>query len=129
MAAWLFSLTVAVLAVLGGMIHLAPTTVFDPVELQAIAKTAIAAHPGNATAVVNAVIDNVRAKYPKHTMGGDEWMFNNAGGAMGSMIVLHASFSECARSRPAWAFSTFFIFCRTPAIIILNWNTVITTYL
>ncbi len=90
-------LVAVAVAVLAALIHVTPTHVFDPVELQAIAKTAIARHAGNSTGVVTAVIAAVRAKYGKHMIDSDEWMFNNAGGAMGSMIVLHASFSECVR--------------------------------
>lgn len=87
-------LIAVVVAVLAALIHVTPTHVFDPAELQAIAKTAIAQHPGNSTGIVNAVIAAVRAKYGKHMLDNDEWIFNNAGGAMGSMVVLHASFSE-----------------------------------
>jgi C-8 sterol isomerase len=89
------ALAVAALSIFAAAVHLYPTTVFDPKELQAIARGAVAKHGDNATRVVAQVIADVRAKYPKHMIPSDEWMFNNAGGAMGSMIVLHASFSEC----------------------------------
>lgn len=79
---------------LSAVIHFAPTTVFDPEILQQIAKQAIARHGDNATLLVADVIQAVRTQWPQHTLDGDEWMFNNAGGAMGSMTVLHASFSE-----------------------------------
>ena len=87
-------LAAVVIALLAAVTHLTPTTVFDPVLLKQIANNAIQAHGGNATLVVEAVMADLRSKYPKHIMDGNEWMFNNAGGAMGSMIVLHASFSE-----------------------------------
>eukprot|EP00045_Choanoeca_perplexa_P006684 m.57577 g.57577 ORF g.57577 m.57577 type:complete len:238 (+) comp13735_c0_seq1:86-799(+) len=69
--------------------------VFDPATLQAISKRAIARH-GNSDvkALVNDVVAQLRLEYGEHIIGEPEWMFNNAGGAMGSMLVLHCSFSE-----------------------------------
>jgi C-8 sterol isomerase len=82
--------------------HTAPTPVsFDDVSLAHLTfnKTFRVARgaggSGNASRVIGAVIASVRAAYPQHTLPHDEWMFNNAGGAMGAMTVLHASFSEC----------------------------------
>ena len=49
---------------------------------------------GNSTVVVNTVIDMLAKEYPGYINTEQEWFFNNAGGAMGSMTVLHASMSE-----------------------------------
>jgi len=93
---WTLSLLV-ILFLVGGSFYLYHNTnfVFEPAELQAIAKAAIAANKNGSTeALVNDVIARMRAKYGDHILEESEWMFNNAGGAMGSMIVLHCSFSE-----------------------------------
>lgn len=72
--------------------------VFDEKELQSIAQKAINEHPNDVDALVRAVVDKVNATYYKHIIQAPydqrEWIFNNAGGAMGAMIVLHASLSE-----------------------------------
>lgn len=70
--------------------------VFDQNRLQALAKVGIEKAGPNATAdaVVSAVINEVHKAYPDYVVNTGEWLFNNAGGAMGSMTVLHASFSE-----------------------------------
>lgn len=73
---------------------------FDPKVLQQVAKRGIAAaaakNANNATAsqTIAEVIREVKAQYPDYVQTQGEWLFNNAGGAMGTMIVLHASFSE-----------------------------------
>eukprot|EP00744_Colponema_vietnamica_P004706 GILI01006979.1.p1 GENE.GILI01006979.1~~GILI01006979.1.p1 ORF type:complete len:220 (+),score=68.80 GILI01006979.1:54-713(+) len=70
--------------------------VFDPIRLQELSKKAITKAGPNATSdvIVQAVIKEVTGAYPKYAFSTGEWMFNNAGGAMGSMTVLHSSFSE-----------------------------------
>lgn len=68
--------------------------VFDPKVLHEIAKDAVAKGGSNETAVVELTIAGMRAKYGEHLTTSDRWFFNNAGGAMGSMVVLHASLSE-----------------------------------
>eukprot|EP00049_Salpingoeca_infusionum_P018990 m.359645 g.359645 ORF g.359645 m.359645 type:complete len:251 (-) comp18663_c0_seq1:111-863(-) len=73
------------------------TTVFDPKELQTLAQEAIReneAAGGSTDDLVDSVVAKMRAKYPGHILPEPEWMFNNAGGAMGAMLVLHCSFSE-----------------------------------
>lgn len=75
--------------------------IFDHQKIYKIASTAVAAHPGNATAIFDDILDNLRAD-PKvaphlnknHFSIESEWMFNNAGGAMGSMFIIHASITE-----------------------------------
>ena len=75
--------------------------VFDPVTLKDVAQRGIAkahkaAKGGNATseAIVKAVIAEAEAQYPGHARYSGDWLFNNAGGAMGSMTVLHSSLTE-----------------------------------
>ncbi|KAJ1484059.1 ERG2/sigma1 receptor-like protein [Baffinella frigidus] len=83
-----WSIVVAVLAaLLVGPLY-APTHVFSEKVMLQVAKNAIKKGHGNSTAIVNEV------KYPRWVAKEPKWMFNNAGGAMGSMAVLHASFSE-----------------------------------
>jgi C-8 sterol isomerase len=88
---------VAALAVAVAMLVAMQETVFDPAVLQSIARTAVARN-GTADEVVADVVSALQQRYPKHIvqtpLADMEWLFNNAGGAMGSMVVLHASLSE-----------------------------------
>ncbi|CAD2218602.1 C-8 sterol isomerase [Angomonas deanei] len=74
--------------------------VYDPVRLQEIAKEgtakAKAIHGEGATGrqIVDEVIKVMVEAYPETTRYTGNWLWNNAGGAMGSMTVLHCSFSE-----------------------------------
>jgi C-8 sterol isomerase len=62
---------------------------------QEIAVKAIQDHPnGSPKEIVDNVVQQMQAAYPGYVMENPKWMFNNAGGAMGSMLVLHCSFSE-----------------------------------
>ncbi|KAJ9125528.1 hypothetical protein QFC22_000489 [Naganishia vaughanmartiniae] len=50
-------------------------------------------------ALVEDVITRIAAAYPETRVrtdfrDRDEWMWNNAGGAMGSMFIVHASITE-----------------------------------
>lgn len=75
--------------------------IFDHKQIHKVASTAVANHPGNATAIFDEILDHLRAD-PKtapyinknHFSVESEWMFNNAGGAMGSMYIIHASITE-----------------------------------
>ncbi|AAZ10498.1 C-8 sterol isomerase, putative [Trypanosoma equiperdum] len=96
---FVFLLTVT----LAGFVHLVnrpENWVFDPKELQTIVKQSISnarskyGDNPSADAVIAEVIEGVLATYPAHTTNSSRWMWNNAGGAMGSMKLLHASFSE-----------------------------------
>ncbi|KAK7200272.1 C-8 sterol isomerase-like protein [Novymonas esmeraldas] len=74
--------------------------VYDPARLQQIAQQSIAnanaAHDGAATAkqITDETIRLMLESYPETTRYTGRWLWNNAGGAMGSMTVLHCSFSE-----------------------------------
>ncbi|RNF11213.1 C-8 sterol isomerase [Trypanosoma conorhini] len=94
-------LVVAVVAIAMSFVIDRPENwVLDPKTLQTVAKRGIAVahakHGVNATAeqVVESVIQEVTKTYPLHTSYSGRWLWNNAGGAMGSMTVLHSSFSE-----------------------------------
>jgi C-8 sterol isomerase len=99
------ALVVLVAAVLVGLqqvIGRPENWVFDPVTLKEVAALGVskaqAAHNGNATSeqIVQSVLREAHARYPNYTVDPDQqqWFFNNAGGAMGSMTVMHASLSE-----------------------------------
>lgn len=71
--------------------------IFDHEKLQAISQRVIAENEGaNSTALLKKVHVALKEEYGDYINDWDdsEWVFNNAGNAMGSMIVLHTSVTE-----------------------------------
>jgi len=74
--------------------------VFDPASLHELAQAAIAASPDpNDTAfMAQYIVSNLTATYPSSQVAlnpdHQEWVFSNAGGAMGAMYIIHASITE-----------------------------------
>jgi len=70
--------------------------ILDPTQLHELSKDAIAAHPDDTAKIIDHIVTNLTATYgAKHiNQRQDEWVFNNAGGAMGAMYVIHASITE-----------------------------------
>jgi hypothetical protein len=75
--------------------HLNWFYIFNPADLHNLSQRAIAAHGNNTKEVVGYIVGELSGKLP----GGyvnleEEWIFNNAGGAMGAMYIIHASVTE-----------------------------------
>jgi C-8 sterol isomerase len=69
--------------------------IFDPSHLHDLSQRAIAAHGNDTRAVVNYIVSELEEKTPgTHINHDEEWVFNNAGGAMGAMYIIHASASR-----------------------------------
>ncbi|KAF9464288.1 ERG2/sigma1 receptor-like protein, partial [Collybia nuda] len=72
--------------------------VFDPTSLHELAKDAIAFSPNNTAGMIEHIVANLTATYPSTAISintdSSEWVFNNAGGAMGAMYIIHASITE-----------------------------------
>lgn len=74
--------------------------VYDPTKLHEISQDGIAkakaqyGPDASATQIVDEVIKGMLEVYPETTTYTGDWLWNSAGGAMGSMAVLHCSFSE-----------------------------------
>jgi len=70
--------------------------IFDPTELHELSRAAISAHPENPSDIISYIVANLTATHGlKHiNPSQDEWVFNNAGGAMGAMYIIHASITE-----------------------------------
>ena len=66
--------------------------VFDPDVLHDIARLASEKKPR--AAVLASVEEQLAARYPRHIERTGPWIFNNAGGAMGQIKLLHCSLSE-----------------------------------
>ncbi|KAG6900679.1 hypothetical protein C0993_004989 [Termitomyces sp. T159_Od127] len=72
--------------------------ILDPSTIHDVAASAIAASPGDTHGMITHILANLTATYPRTQLqlnpDASEWVFNNAGGAMGAMYVIHASITE-----------------------------------
>ncbi|KAI6250866.1 C-8 sterol isomerase [Erysiphe necator] len=69
--------------------------IFTPDYLHDLSKRAISNHGNNTRAIVSELTRELSEKFPGGYINLDEeWIFNNAGGAMGAMYILHASITE-----------------------------------
>ena len=73
--------------------HLMPRKkfLFDPRKLNDIRKKAVGLPTEEAILLITRELDR---EYPGHICKKQKWMFNNAGGAMGQLMLLHASIRE-----------------------------------
>lgn len=70
--------------------------IFQPAQLHDLAKRGLAAHGNDTRAVVRYIVDDLHSqdRTGAHINLDEEWIFNNAGGAMGAMYIIHASQSS-----------------------------------
>lgn len=86
----------------------------DPTHLHKLAKDAIAVHGEDMNGIIQHIVTNLTTEYPQlspstslwsipfqkapspiaFNTDTSEWVFNNAGGAMGAMYIIHASITE-----------------------------------
>ncbi|KAI1821995.1 ERG2/sigma1 receptor-like protein [Xylaria intraflava] len=73
--------------------------IFKTDELHDLAQRSVKAHGNDTAAIVNQIVSELAKNHPHHLNvhrhdDPDEWMLNNAGGAMGGMYLIHASITE-----------------------------------
>ncbi|KAI1178430.1 ERG2/sigma1 receptor-like protein [Nemania sp. FL0916] len=73
--------------------------IFQLDELHDLAKRGVEAHGSDTGAIVQYIVSELSERHPRHVNAhphhdADEWMLNNAGGAMGGMYLIHASITE-----------------------------------
>jgi len=68
--------------------------IFTPSELHALSLAALDLYGTNTTAVVSHIVSSLHATHGPAVNLDEEWIFNNAGGAMGAMYIIHASVTE-----------------------------------
>jgi hypothetical protein len=66
--------------------------IFEPAELHEISKRAVSEKSRDA--IIRVVSEELKRRYPDYIELGVPWLFNNAGGAMGQIKLLHCSLSE-----------------------------------
>lgn len=79
-------------------IHYLPKAyIFDPYVLQEMGRDVLDANAkANSTVILQQMHSRLKEQYGVYIndFNDEDWVFNNAGNAMGSMLVLHASISE-----------------------------------
>lgn len=66
--------------------------IFDQEHLHDLSQRAIATHGNDTRGVVDYIVAELDQKVPSQYVNKEEqWVFNNAGGAMGAMYIIHAS--------------------------------------
>ena len=100
----LFTYLAIFVALLSGVVYyieqnLDQFYIFETTHLHDLAKRGIAKHKGDTKAIVNYIVNELSERNPDHVNANsvnlsEEWFFNNAGGAMGGMYVIHASITE-----------------------------------
>ena len=96
-AQYLANALVLFLSVIFGILslnaHIDKLYVFEPEHLHSTALRAIDQHGNNTHAVVASIVADLQAdpKVSWTLASNEEWVFNNAGGAMGAMYIIHAS--------------------------------------
>jgi C-8 sterol isomerase len=74
--------------------HLDWFYILNPTDLHDLSLRAISAHGNDTARVVSFITSELSEKFPGGYINLDEeWIFNNAGGAMGAMYIIHASMS------------------------------------
>ncbi|KAF2682104.1 sigma receptor and C-8 sterol isomerase [Lentithecium fluviatile CBS 122367] len=95
---FLTSLAVVVAALSAAMYflenHLEKFYIFSPSELHALSQEAISLHGNDTSSAVSHIVTQLSKSHPNHVNLAEEWVFNNAGGAMGAMYIIHASITE-----------------------------------
>lgn len=69
--------------------------IFGLDELHGLAQRGVAAHGNDTAKIVEYIVAELHENHPAHVNPKwnvqEEWVFNNAGGAMGGMYIIHAS--------------------------------------
>ncbi|KAK5081383.1 C-8 sterol isomerase [Exophiala xenobiotica] len=85
--------------------------IFDPEDMNTLFQEALTKYPNSTAGTINHIVTSLRSTHgPRHITTSPfpdevsiqsgispyehEWVFNNAGGAMGSMYLIHASITE-----------------------------------
>ena len=76
------------------LVNPTPFFIFDPDVLHSCVRRAIAFPTTNITKRIDVLMGYLQEKYPGRIADKQEWMFNNAGGVMGTMTLLHTSITE-----------------------------------
>lgn len=96
---YLVSLVILVLSSIYGIYSILETNlldrhyIFTPEKLHALSLASIQQHGDDTKAIVASIVNQLRAEpsIAPYLSVDEEWMFNNAGGAMGAMYIIHAS--------------------------------------
>ncbi|GAB0135430.1 hypothetical protein EsDP_00003768 [Epichloe bromicola] len=86
-------------ALLASMVYVAEQNlhnfyIFGLEELKDVSARGLAKHGNDTRSVVKFIVDDLHRTHGAYINVNEDWMFNNAGGAMGAMYILHASVTE-----------------------------------